>query len=212
MHVRSFSVVADAVPRSGSPSFLVVVPVSPVSAAPPLTSGTDAHSLMVWFSSLPDDQPGTRDAVQVMLGHSVLTENGSVAGDWYNFEIHVGQYTVNEDLEWVSGWWASYSPPVPVAPVTFSPRSAFASRTLHWQCDRGSCPTTMPSSIDVTVTAWALGAPHTTTDTGPGRPGPSTGISQEYDAVVAVDTGGALALPTLRYAWLSHNRSQTVAR
>lgn len=188
----------------------MLAPTASATGAP-LTSTKAFDGLYVEYDTLPNDQPGTHDIVDVLLGHSVWTENGVVTHDWYNFEIYVSHAIWDADFKPEPGHWAGgYFPPVPVAPVSFGPRSVSAARTLTWQCLTGTCPT-MPAAIDATVTARAIGAPRISPSTGPGSPGPDVGVFQEYDAHVTLDTAGAIPLPPLvSWAWLQHGWSRTL--
>jgi hypothetical protein len=192
---------------------VLLVMLAPAASATgaPTTSTRQSDSLYVEYDTLPNDQPGTHDIVDILVAHSVWTENGVVTYDWYNFEIYVSHAVWDADFNIEPGNWAGgYFAPVPVAPVSFGPRSVSATRTLTWRCLTGVCPT-MPATIDVTVTARAIGAPRTSTMTGPGSPGPNVGHGQEYDADVTLDTGGAITLPPLvSWAWLQHGWSRTL--
>jgi hypothetical protein len=189
---------------------MLLAPVASTTATP-LMSTKAFDALYVQYDTLPEFQPGTHDTLTIMLGHGTWTENGVVTEDWYNFELYLGRYiTVGEDNHFSPVWTGEYYPPLPVAPVSFGPRTAFGTRTLTWRCYTGDCPT-MPATIEVTITATAVGPPRTQTRTGPGSPGPATGVFQEYDATVTVDTGGAITLPPLvTWSWLQHFKSRTV--
>jgi hypothetical protein len=189
---------------------MLLAPVASATATP-LMSTTASDSLYVEYDTLPNDQPGTHDTLDILLGHSTWTENGVVTYDWYNFELYRGHFTWDADFHILPGGWAGgYFAPVPVAPISFGPRTAFGTRTLAWRCLTGTCPP-MPATIDATITATAVGAPRTQTRTGAGSPGPATGVFQEYDATVIVDTGGAITLPPLiSWSWLQHGQSRTV--
>lgn len=190
---------------------MLLAPVASM-AATPLMSTTASDSLYVEYDTLPNDQPGTHDTLGILLGHSTWTENGVVTYDWYNFELYRVHVTWDAGFHILPGYWAGgYFAPAPVAPVSFGPRTAFGTRTLSWQCNVGTCPT-MPATVEVTITAIAVGPPRTQTRTGAGSPGPATGVGQEYDATVILDTGGAITLPPLvSWSWLQHGQSRTVA-
>ncbi len=124
-----------------------------------------ADSLYVEYDTLPNDQPGTHDIVDILLGHSTWTENKVVTYDWYHFEVYVIHAVLDADFTIEPGHWAGvYNPSSPVTPVSFGPRTAFATGTLTRRCLTGSCPT-----IDVTISATAVGPPRTQTRTGPVR-------------------------------------------
>jgi hypothetical protein len=158
-------------------------------------------------------QPGTHDIVDVMVAHNIWTTDGVVTNEWYNFEVAVGHIIWDADINILPGSWIGhYVPQYPTAPITFGPRGVTAASTLTWQCGAlGGCPTTMPATIDVAVTASAIGAPQVITATGPGAPGPDVGLFHEYEAAVTLDTGGAITVPPLvSWSWLSHGWSRSL--
>jgi hypothetical protein len=184
------------------------------STATPLISTKTFDTLWVRYDTLPEFQQGTHDTLEIMLGHSTWTENGVVTYDWYNFEMFVGQAEADANGLWTAVWAGAYYPQIiPVEPISFSPRTASATRTLRWQCFThiGDCPT-MPSPIEVTITGTAVGGPpRVETMTGPGSPGPATSVFKEYDAAVILDTGGEITQPPLvTWSWLQHGQSRTV--
>ena len=195
-------------------TFVLMALLAPTTSAmaAPATSTRVFDLLYAEFDTLPTGQFGTHDRVDVLLSHTVTTENGVVADDRYAFVVYVVHFTWDADFNTAGYWAGSYSPSPPAEPVAFGPRGVAASRTLTWQCLTGDCPA-RPATIDATVTAMAVGAPRTTTLTGPGSPGPDVGVIQLYDTVLTLDTDGAIALPPLvSWAWLQHGWSRTLDR
>ncbi len=190
---------------------LLLVPVPTTNAAAPDTTGQHFDSLMARWSDIPDVKPGWRNFIDVVLGHTRWTENGSVTADWYNFEVWVGYININADGEWVDGWQGMYRPTlVPAPPVQFTGHAAFAQAQMTWQCGSAQpCPS-MPDGVTITVAAEAVGAPLAGTATDASSRGPNPDVSQQFNAVVSLDMGTEMTVPAFQYAVLARGSNHTI--
>lgn len=175
--------------------------VTSASAAAPNRSGMDLQRLYGVYGTHPLGQLGTGDYVQVWAELWRVMRDGELVDTMPVLTVAVYETSFNEIGDALTVWSGQYEGTE--RQVEFGPRDASVEATLTWHCIVGTCPT-MPTAVHFMISGRADGSPETEVDNYSSEARVYHSMRQRSAASIAVDSGGAIALPPLLVGFLEH--------